>query len=1188
MPTLVVLGMHRSGTSLVSQALSACGISAGPTKDLLSAQADNPEGFYENRYLVEINDSLLNNAGGSWFSPPARVELVVESETVAESVAETETVSQPMSKLLSSLSDQTDAQFFLKDPRLCLTLPCWTPLLGDTSIVFVYRSPLAVARSLARRNQFPLQLGILLWEIYNRRVLATISQQAFSAVSYDRLLAGEESLRELLEDLQRQGFVCEPTNADDVLKTDLHHFNSDASDPDWGLLSESQQQLHENCVSYCAQGVRAQNRIADDALENLATLQRTRDLAQALAPLARVVETRNERDEATALASERTGERDTALATLRTLETEHGALVSAHTREKTLHGRAARTLKKLSTEHEALAKAHESEVQQHENERQRHAEAREELAQSKQSLVELNEKTDFLFYSLTESYRNLLSFETSLMARLQRHLRGLYRLLTRQRGRNSAYDDLLESAHEHFRDYDLTLPVRRRNKLDMLGEVLRYVRENPASSLRSFSWQRLRRALQVFSSNSSEDVSVWVNARFPTSTRTMRVFDPKALDPDLDILELDFLPAETPQVSIIVPVFNDYRVTMNCLQSIQQHTADVSYEVILADDCSTDLTTSIQQRVRGIVVSRTAENQRFLRNCKQAAEKARGEILLFLNNDTAVTEAWLSTLLVPFERKETAIVGPKLLFANGSLQEAGGIIWRDASGWNFGRGDHPDRPAYNYRREVDYVSGACLAIRREVWDELDGFDERFAPAYYEDADLCFAARQAGYEVVYEPESAIFHFEGVSNGTDLTAGVKQHQVTNQGVFLDKWRDELEAQHFPNAEHVIHARDRSAGKYCVLIVDHYVPHYDKDAGGRSTYQYAKLLLDLGCRVQFMGANFFAHQPYTQQLQSLGVEVLVGESVARDLGKWLSEHAAYIDEVFLHRPHVAEQFLDSLERMHPRPPISFFGHDLHYLRFAREAELKNDSRLRTESEEWRKREEAVFKRVDRVYYFSPVELEALSGVVPDDKLRHVPLYAIPVSEIPSYAPSEPHSLLFVGGYNHPPNVDAALWLIQDILPVLRESLPDAQVHLVGSNAPPSIRDLADDSVCVHGYLSDAELAALYRRVGLAIVPLQYGAGVKGKVIEAVTQGVPVLTTAVGAEGIPEAESVMWIADTAEALASTAAELLSGAQSVDERLQASQAWINQYFSYASAVSALRKDRPALSVGAPPRRGTP
>jgi glycosyltransferase involved in cell wall biosynthesis len=517
-----------------------------------------------------------------------------------------------------------------------------------------------------------------------------------------------------------------------------------------------------------------------------------------------------------------------------------------------------------------------------------------------------------------------------------------------------------------------------------------------------------------------------------------------------------------------------------------------------------------------------------------------------------------------------------LLFADGRLQEAGGILWRDASGWNFGRADDPDRPAYNYRKEVDYVSGACLVVRRELWEELGGFDERFAPAYYEDADLCFAARAAGYRVVYQPAARVFHFEGLSNGTDLDAGVKQHQVTNQSVFAEKWGAVLEREHFPNAEHVIWARDRSAQRRCVLFIDHYVPHYDKDAGSRSTFMYVKLLLELGYRVQFMGANFFPHRPYTETLQQLGVEVLVGEYVARNLDGWLTEHAPYIDEIFLHRPHVAEQFLPHLARLSDRPRVNFFGHDLHYLRIGREAALVDDPALLKSAESWRRREFAVFRQVDRIYYFSEVETSELAAEDPSLILRTIPLYAMEDRPLPGYAPVDPRHILFVGGFNHPPNVDAATWLVSEILPAVNARCTDCHLHLVGSNPPQQIHALASPQVTVHGYVDDGALDALYRRVGVAVVPLRYGAGVKGKVIEAARQNVPVVTTGVGAEGIPDAGDVMWIADGADAFAEIVAGLIDGTLDPASRMARYESWLRRHFSSARAADVLGADLPS------------
>jgi len=615
-------------------------------------------------------------------------------------------------------------------------------------------------------------------------------------------------------------------------------------------------------------------------------------------------------------------------------------------------------------------------------------------------------------------------------------------------------------------------------------------------------------------------------------------------------------------------------MTMTCLQALRYTLEGQEVEVIIADDSSSDLTVSISERVKNVRVNRMAENGGFIENCRAAAETALGEFVLFLNNDTAVTPGWLESLLAVMDaRPEAGIVGPKLLFADGKLQEAGGIAWRDGSAWNYGRADDASKPQYNYVKPVDYISGACLLIRKSLWDEVGGFDTRYKPAYYEDADLAFAVREKGYEVYYQPAAAVYHFEGVSNGTDLSAGIKQHQLVNQEKFREKWSTVLETEHFDNAEHVFLARDRSRNQRVVLYVDHYVPHHDKDAGSRSTLYYVQLMLAMGYRVLFIGANFFPHKPYTQQLQQMGVEVLVGEYMARNLEGWLKDNAPYIDNIYLHRPHVAEQFLDHFHKMKPRPNIVFFGHDLHYLRAQREVELAGHSGESSVAREWREREFAVFSRVDKVYYPSQVEVDELLSADPQLQARAIPLYALEAGAVPSFEPAARQGLLFVGGFNHPPNVDGIQWFVADVLPKIAEHVPDVHLHVVGSNPPDAVTELQSSQVTVYGYLDDEELAALYQRIRVAVVPLRFGAGVKGKVIEAIQRGVPLVTTAVGAEGIPESASVMTVADTETEFAEGVASAYLNPEQVQERLGVYQAWLERHFSRDRAARIIEED---------------
>jgi GT2 family glycosyltransferase len=263
------------------------------------------------------------------------------------------------------------------------------------------------------------------------------------------------------------------------------------------------------------------------------------------------------------------------------------------------------------------------------------------------------------------------------------------------------------------------------------------------------------------------------------------------LPPESDIPPvMQFPDVVAPLISVIIPAHNQWPLTRGCLYSILRHGAAVSFEVIVADDCSTDETRTMEQVVRNVRVVRNETNLHFLRSCNRAATFARGKYLLLLNNDTCVQAGWLDALVAVAEADQTiGIVGARLLFPDGRLQEAGGIVWRDGPPWIYGRWDDPTKPRYNRLRDADYVSGACLLVRRDLWEEIGGFDERYVPAYYEDTDLAFEARSRGYRVVYQPEAVVVHFEGASCGRDLTRGTKRYQVENQWKFREKWREVL---------------------------------------------------------------------------------------------------------------------------------------------------------------------------------------------------------------------------------------------------------------------------------------------------------------------------------------------------------------------------------------------------------------
>ncbi len=632
-----------------------------------------------------------------------------------------------------------------------------------------------------------------------------------------------------------------------------------------------------------------------------------------------------------------------------------------------------------------------------------------------------------------------------------------------------------------------------------------------------------------------------------------------------------------PRASIVIPVWNEVEVTLRCLEALSDNTPDDLYEVVIVDNASTDATPDLLAGLEGdVVVITNEENVGYTLASNQGAAASSGEVVVFLNNDTEPQPGWLEALLGVLDaHPECAVVGSKLVYPDGRLQEAGACIFGDGSGWNVGRHDDPDLWRVNEPCEVDYCSGASIAVRRELLDAMGGgYDPRYAPAYYEDADLGFEARARGWTVRYEPTSVVVHHEGVTAGTDLASGMKAHQVRNQRTFRTKWADVL-AEYEPPPTATGRAPTTSdrlrrpvqlarratspprPGPQRVLVVEPLLPLHDVAAGGQRMFRILELLRAAGHDVTYLARDGQGQDRYRHELAGMGIRVHATDRVRlAEQGTEVADDVPSLDVprilrrgrfdvVWLSFLECAWQYLPIVRHHAPQARVWIDTVDVHSLRERRQAELaaaSGDPRaplLAVQARRTEARERWLYSLADGLVAVTPEDAAELERLVPGAVTAVVPTIH-PLADEPARLAGR-SGALFVGNFMHPPNVDAVRWLLE-LWPAVRARVPDATCTVVGRALPPDLAAaLAAAPGLEHaGWVAD--LASVQDRIRVSVAPLRFGAGIKGKVCEALAAGIPVVTTTVGAEGIGIVDGVhAAVADDAAGQVERIARLLA-----------------------------------------------
>ena len=634
--------------------------------------------------------------------------------------------------------------------------------------------------------------------------------------------------------------------------------------------------------------------------------------------------------------------------------------------------------------------------------------------------------------------------------------------------------------------------------------------------------------------------------------------------------------SEQPDVSIILVLYNQAELTFVCLTSLVEtlSAADFGVEVVIVDNASSDLTAELLGRVEGAQVVVNGANLHFLKAVNLAAGQARGRHLLLLNNDAQLLPGSLASALRTLESDPSiGAVGGRIILPDGTLQEAGSIIWNDGTCTGYARGEDPTTADVMFQRDVDYCSGAFLLTPAKLFLGMGSFDERFAPAYYEETDYCVRLWESGYRVVYDPDAAILHYEFGS--AEARADALALQATNHAVFAARHAEWLRGQFAPSPLNVLAARTARSAAPRILVIEDRVPKIELGTGYPRANRMLHGLLEAGAQIAFFPV--FRH-PETwhgvRRALDKRIEVLISAEMS-ELRDYLIARRGHFDAILVCRPPNMEKFLEAAgpgRNLIGDAMLLYDAEALFATRTLVALEANGQPATETERHQLIAAEASLTRLAGAVISVAGHERDLLE----EYGVRHIHVLGHAMDEEPLTTGFEDRDqIAFLGGIQdeNAPNADAVRWFATEILPRLRTELGrhDLRLTVVGLNKAGSITAMDGAALDLLGMVDSLPTALVRARV--LVVPTRFAAGIPHKAHQAAALGIPMVVTGLIAKqlGWRDGEDLL-VADEPAGFAAACARLYTDPALWERIRQSALARVRQECSPAAFDATLRK----------------